>query len=62
MSFFGNSYFTINNETDYIKNRKQYILDRCMDGGICCIDFFDNNNWNMKVLRNSNPIVNNDAM
>lgn len=52
----------IYNEKAYIKNRKQYILDRCMDGGICCIEFFDNNNWSMKVFGNFNPIVKNDAM
>ncbi len=52
----------IYNEDKYRKNRKRYIFDRCIEGGILCVEFFNSYNWSIKVFGNFNPIVDNDSM
>lgn len=50
------------NEKEYIKNRKKYIFNRCIEGKIVCIEFFNNKNWSMKVFGNFNSVIKDENM
>ena len=51
----------IYNEKDYRKNRKEYIINRCMEGGIVFVKFFFWNYKSIKVFGNFKPILNDNV-